>query len=637
MEQSQVNLGQQLKVLWQNKWWIIAVSVIAGIAALAFSSMQPAMYAATATLMTESGEQRLTAIPSGISGGLEMIYLQDISNQIEIMRSRTVLEKAVIQLDPDLANDTTALQMEVMQLDDSLSINQVDSTNLVEITVYSTDSDLAQQQANAIAQAYVEQVRTLTVESIESALADTTQRLEELQKAKVDLSISPVLPRLTAQLNIAYQEISQVSAKLKEISPASSNQTNAEGTILTASQLASFTTRIENNAANATEITNLVQALNTVAKEKDFSARSSAIADIESQAESLTTRLASLSANVGTARESETNAQVRNQLVTIEEQIQVAHAASQTMLTQITTLFGIQESYIAAGSAEDSYQARSQAIESDANALNRIYKNASVLTGNLQTALEYVKEIVTGPINSTSQSLPILAQRVELTATNLASLLEKIQPNDDGDILLSYSELSEIELQTQAISISLSFIDSDLSRIQSLDTDANLAADLLNLQESVSIASNAIAGLGDEMTTLTENGGDVSYSSLDTLRQELQLALLSSDTGVTRVLDTAVSTSSSSLFTRYRGVPLPSSDLKGLDSLLATVQMPAGVPVATMALGAAGGRNAALFAAQILALSDPALQEKLKQHKLDLEAKVIAQNEKIPANYHPKK
>ena len=85
------------------------------------------------------------------------------------------------------------------------------------------------------------------------------------------------------------------------------------------------------------------------------------------------------------------------------------------------------------------------------------------------------------------------------------------------------------------------------------------------------------------------------------------------------------------------GVPISSSSLQGLDSLLSTVQMPAGVPVATMALGAAGGRNAALFAAQILALSDPALQEKLKQHKLDLEAKVIAQNEKIPANYHPKK
>jgi len=83
------------------------------------------------------------------------------------------------------------------------------------------------------------------------------------------------------------------------------------------------------------------------------------------------------------------------------------------------------------------------------------------------------------------------------------------------------------------------------------------------------------------------------------------------------------------------GVPLPSSSLQGLDSLLATVQMPAGVPVATMALGSAGARNAALFAAQILALNDPGLQEKLQQHKLDLEAKVEAQNEKIPADYHP--
>ena len=53
------------------------------------------------------------------------------------------------------------------------------------------------------------------------------------------------------------------------------------------------------------------------------------------------------------------------------------------------------------------------------------------------------------------------------------------------------------------------------------------------------------------------------------------------------------------------GVPLPSSSLQGLDSLLATVQMPAGVPVATMALGTAGARNAALFAAQILALGRP--------------------------------
>jgi phosphoribosylaminoimidazole carboxylase PurE protein len=84
------------------------------------------------------------------------------------------------------------------------------------------------------------------------------------------------------------------------------------------------------------------------------------------------------------------------------------------------------------------------------------------------------------------------------------------------------------------------------------------------------------------------------------------------------------------------GVPLPSSSLQGLDSLLSTVQMPAGVPVATMALGSAGAHNAALLAAQILALNEPRLQNKLIEHKRDLAAKVVQQNDKIPADFRPK-
>jgi phosphoribosylaminoimidazole carboxylase PurE protein len=84
------------------------------------------------------------------------------------------------------------------------------------------------------------------------------------------------------------------------------------------------------------------------------------------------------------------------------------------------------------------------------------------------------------------------------------------------------------------------------------------------------------------------------------------------------------------------GVPMPSSPLQGLDSLLSTVQMPAGVPVAAMALGSAGARNAAIFAAQILALSDPRLQEVLKRHKQDLEQQVAQQAENIPAEFRGK-
>ena len=59
------------------------------------------------------------------------------------------------------------------------------------------------------------------------------------------------------------------------------------------------------------------------------------------------------------------------------------------------------------------------------------------------------------------------------------------------------------------------------------------------------------------------------------------------------------------------GVPMPSKHLQGLDSLLSTVQMPKGIPVATFAIGEAGAANAALFAVAVLALSDPNLGKKL--------------------------
>jgi 5-(carboxyamino)imidazole ribonucleotide mutase len=63
------------------------------------------------------------------------------------------------------------------------------------------------------------------------------------------------------------------------------------------------------------------------------------------------------------------------------------------------------------------------------------------------------------------------------------------------------------------------------------------------------------------------------------------------------------------------GVPMPSKHLQGLDSLLSTVQMPKGIPVATFAIGEAGAANAALFAVAILALSDAAMSKKLSEFR----------------------
>lgn len=77
------------------------------------------------------------------------------------------------------------------------------------------------------------------------------------------------------------------------------------------------------------------------------------------------------------------------------------------------------------------------------------------------------------------------------------------------------------------------------------------------------------------------------------------------------------------------GVPIPSSSLGGMDSLLSTVQMPSGIPVATVAIGKGGAANAGILAVQILALSDRGLAEKLKAKKKELVRSVMDKNEKI--------
>jgi 5-(carboxyamino)imidazole ribonucleotide mutase len=79
------------------------------------------------------------------------------------------------------------------------------------------------------------------------------------------------------------------------------------------------------------------------------------------------------------------------------------------------------------------------------------------------------------------------------------------------------------------------------------------------------------------------------------------------------------------------GVPIESRSLKGVDSLLSIVQMPAGVPTATFAIGTAGATNAALFAAQILALEDVQLREKLEQYRQQRADAALAGNTKVRA------
>lgn len=77
------------------------------------------------------------------------------------------------------------------------------------------------------------------------------------------------------------------------------------------------------------------------------------------------------------------------------------------------------------------------------------------------------------------------------------------------------------------------------------------------------------------------------------------------------------------------GVPIPSANLKGIDSLLSIVQMPGGIPVATMAIGKSGAKNAALFAINILASADGELSEKLEEYKEKLKESVEEKEAKL--------
>ena len=77
------------------------------------------------------------------------------------------------------------------------------------------------------------------------------------------------------------------------------------------------------------------------------------------------------------------------------------------------------------------------------------------------------------------------------------------------------------------------------------------------------------------------------------------------------------------------GVPLAATPLNGMDALLSTVQMPGGVPVATMGIGGAGAKNAALFTVRMLALKDPALKKEMKEYQKIQRQKVEEADQRV--------
>jgi capsular exopolysaccharide synthesis family protein len=570
MEKQQFNITRQLKALGHYKWLIILVAVIAGGTTFILTAMNPSLYGATASIMVGNTQQRLTAVTSQLEGGLAMTYSQDISSQIEIMRSRSVLEQAVIKLEPEKSANPEYLQAEVFKLLSAIRIEQINNTNLVSLTVISEDPALAEAQANAVADAYINEATKATTLMIENSLVETTRRLGELQKSSVDLSISPVLPRLTAQLDTALPALESASKYLQQIElsqttkPVSGNATAAKplsgdkGTSLTPAELNRIVQNTNSLVVEANELSVLARNLKPVSISSDLSARSTAIAVIEGRIRALAAKTSNLAAEITTLQQSEIDESARQSLTSVMEYLQVSGSAVNVILEQIVALYGAQQQYMTP-SVEGS-TLKSTSAEADANLLRRIVEHSSIMTSNLNSAQQQVKTIVARVPTMTEWQLNALVKQLNEKTTSvtgtLRTILKQVSPaKPGGEILLSQNELSLMEIRSRTIAISLGSMLTQLTGLNSDAFDLNVNLMLFEIQESLNITNNAVQEIGVEFGNISQSGGDTAgYTALNTVRQQLQLALLSTDTSSTRIVDTAVASLTGNLFSRYKNV-----------------------------------------------------------------------------------
>jgi capsular exopolysaccharide synthesis family protein len=562
MEQQEFNLARQLRYLWRFKWIIILVAVVVGGTSLVFSATNPPLQEATTTILVGQTQQRLAAVPSELQGILEMTYLQDIGSQIEVMKSRSVLEQAIITLEPEKATDPDYLQAEVLRLQSSLDIQQVGTTDLVTLTVGSADPLLAQKQANAVAEAYINEVRKATTASIQNDLEDITQRLEELQENNINLSINPVVPKLTSQIDATLSALDATSGRLEQIVGESTEPVLVDtGTVLTASQLSIVSGRMSELTSEANAINELLQTLKPVSSGGSPSQRSADIAVIEGHILGLNTKLDSLITYVTNLYQAETDPLARQRLITTGELLNVAAASGGIVLTQVVSLYDIQVQYLTSNLfSENATTGGEQYREADVNAMQRIVQHHSMLIDSLNAAMTEIEQTI--PRSSTIMQWRVneLNDRIAVVISILQEISTQLKPTSttsEADILLTHEELLDIEIRARAAEISLGSFLSEIDELQSNAIDVQTSTVLLGALESLNVANDAFSGLGDAIAAISQSGGDMaSYNALDALRQQLQLTLLSSDFSGTRIVDTAVVSPAASFFGRYRGVLL---------------------------------------------------------------------------------
>lgn len=588
MEQQQFNLVKLLKALWRFKWIIALMVVVAVGTAWIFTSEQPPVYEAMATVMVESGQPRLTALPAGLESGLQFAYLQDIGSQIQVMKSRNVLERAVTQLEPEKAGNPEYLQLEANKLSDSLKVQQVGNTNLVEVTVASYDPIKAQKQANAVTEAYVYEAGKARLTAIETALDNTTEQLKKLNATEVDISVSPLLTPITVQIDTALAALGTATEHLDKVRATESSEeaipaAKDAGTTLTPLQLDTIGKQVEAASDEAIELSTLAQQIKLQITKRAFVIKGADTAIIEVRTRALATKLAVLAEEVETMREVEIDPQVQSQLLAVEEQLRVASTTTGAILNPVSDLYSVRERLEEAYAAEpipDQTVALYKAIGT--NILYRMVEHTTLAATTLEAISGQLQQIQ--PRKDTLKQwelrslMETLRERLRGGVASATSVLDevskKLRPSaPEQDVLLTHGELATIQNNTKTVTTNLASLLSDVEKTQLDELDPPVHTELLHVREQIRIANDATKELPAQIAALDQGGGDsLSSEALDNLRQQLQLQLLTSSSGGPRVMGTAVvSSPSTTLFGRLKSVILAAVAALLLGALVALV------------------------------------------------------------------
>jgi capsular exopolysaccharide synthesis family protein len=555
MEQHQFNFARQLKGLLRFKWMIILVALVAGVTALIATGRQPLTYIGTVTMMIESNPN-LPALPAGVEP-----YASGVVSQIEVIKSRDVLERAITQLEPDMANNPVQLDLEIAQLRSNLTVRQYSGTSLVGIDVMSTDPAEAQQQARAVADAYIYQVQTTTQAAIETVLDNTTKRMHQLITREVDFSNNPQLTRLSAQFNTALPALQSAQDQLEQMGQGAGAPAGGDaGTVLTTSQLGMIIQQVTDVSNEANQLADLAGKLNPVSQENDFAIRAANIAVIESRMRALLTRLTSLASEVNGIGAAEIDPQVQAQLNAVAEQIRIASVTGSAFLDQVVSLYQTQGQYRQAKSSQTQSPAQiALYAEADVNNLRRITEHGDLMASSLATASSQVQEIVTRPGTFTQWRLQALGKRTASVVTMLQDIARQFQPSSpDAGVMLNQPEIASLEVQGQMVSLTMATLLSELQTAQTQGVSPEMTAGLIGVQDVVNEANVAIGNLGNDITSLAEQEtSSLSYTALDQLRQNLQYTLLEmEDSATSRVVDSGVMADAADIFTEYKGTIL---------------------------------------------------------------------------------